>query len=729
MRRHFLLAFIVLSAILGRPAFAQYNLQSISYLYPALPQNATEVGDPLPGDYNNDGHIDIALPALPATIRGSGFVILLGSGLGAFNAQAFIAPPNDPCAPSGATCSAQAIRKGDFNRDGKLDLILFENVTTGSGSSAVSTYKAYLFLGKGDATFQPGRDISQYLGPDGKARVIDVRENGKLDLVGHIISNGAAAFQIALGNGDGTFQDPVVIPCPNNDCTQAFGMADLGNGHMDIVYAFSTGYGVMLGNGDGTFQKAIEYPNTVRQGMHGSFVQQIVFGRFSPGNKIGMVMLVAIENAEQIYAAEVYNGNGDGTFADSLEVHHGGSEEIIGGIVATDINNDGADDLVLNPVDAGLSGFDWFLANADGTFAARQAVGTNTSTCGGVSGARPPIQPADITGSGWKDIVSYYPATQNGGTCLFLLFNTNGPRVATTTTLTSSNNPQTFPATVTLTAKVTGNSPAKRNGPTVPPGGVNLYNNGKLLGNRPLKSGVATFANLTLPVGDVNLTATYSGDNYYLSSSSLPFSQVVQGAPVTVSTTFTPASDSTVFSNPITMQVKVAGQFTLNGKSYTPSGAVLFYLNNKAIATRTLTRGTATLTTSIPPLGSNRLYAAYTGDTWFAGISSTATQFMVTPIPTSISLVTSASPVTRGSQVTFTATLSHAPAPDPAQPNGALYFYDGTTFLGAGRLQSGIASITTAALAPGTHTITAKYPSGSTAYAPSTSNALSQIVN
>jgi hypothetical protein len=91
-------------------------------------------------------------------------------------------------------------------------------------------------------------------------------------------------------------------------------------------------------------------------------------------------------------------------------------------------------------------------------------------------------------------------------------------------------------------------------------------------------------------------------------------------------------------------------------------------------------------------------------------------------------LVSSLNPSTTGQSVTFTATVSGS----AGTPAGTVNFRDGVTTIGScGAVAlngSGVASCATTALAAGTRSITAVY-SGSSAYAGSTSNTVSQVVS
>jgi uncharacterized delta-60 repeat protein len=107
-----------------------------------------------------------------------------------------------------------------------------------------------------------------------------------------------------------------------------------------------------------------------------------------------------------------------------------------------------------------------------------------------------------------------------------------------------------------------------------------------------------------------------------------------------------------------------------------------------------------------------------------------AVRFLGDPLATTTTLTSSLNPSTSGQSVTFTATVTTGYSYDT--PTGTVSFYDGTTLLGSGTLSTAngvaTATFTTAALAAGTHSITATY-NGDANDLSSTSAALTQTVN
>ena len=93
---------------------------------------------------------------------------------------------------------------------------------------------------------------------------------------------------------------------------------------------------------------------------------------------------------------------------------------------------------------------------------------------------------------------------------------------------------------------------------------------------------------------------------------------------------------------------------------------------------------------------------------------------------TTTAVTSSLNPSTYGQSVTLSATVM--PQSVSGTPTGSVTFYDGATSLGVGQLNGGVATFSTAALAAGTHSISATY-AGDSNFASSASGTLSQAVN
>jgi Big-like domain-containing protein len=108
-----------------------------------------------------------------------------------------------------------------------------------------------------------------------------------------------------------------------------------------------------------------------------------------------------------------------------------------------------------------------------------------------------------------------------------------------------------------------------------------------------------------------------------------------------------------------------------------------------------------------------------------AGASLMGSDLVVVHASTNTALVTSGSPSNPGQSVTFTATVTSA---TPGTITGNVSFRDGAVTVFTASISGSMATFMTSSLAAGSHTITAVYE-GDTNFNPSTSNAVTQVVN
>ncbi len=149
-------------------------------------------------------------------------------------------------------------------------------------------------------------------------------------------------------------------------------------------------------------------------------------------------------------------------------------------------------------------------------------------------------------------------------------------------------------------------------------------------------------------------------------------------------------------------------------------GTIVVTFSNTAIAgtavTLSIDSATATLSNQAGLVGETVANAK------LALVNGTAT---VDGATTTTILSSSSNPSTFGQSVSLTATVT---SPAAGIISGTVTFQDGTTALGSPPLSSGQATLSTSALAAGTHSISATY-NGDPTFLPSTSAPLSQVVN
>jgi VCBS repeat-containing protein len=265
-----------------------------------------------------------------------------------------------------------SVTVGDFNLDGKLDLVA---ASPWYGSSA-----AYLYLGNGDGTFtKAATPISTEPGLV-KVNSADLNGDGKLDLI--TCNPGASTISVALGAGAGQFGPVATYAAPGNALFVSFGDVDQ-DGDLDMASGWGSQVLLYDNDGSGTFASARSLFQSAAAVDEALLVDL---------NGDGKTDLLYYDGATQQLHTRL--GGGDGSFASddfTLNTDFGTYSRMETG----DVNGDGRVDAVLSKGDS----FVVCLGNGDGSFVAS----TDEYPLGVVLGGND-FYLRDINGDGFLDI-------------------------------------------------------------------------------------------------------------------------------------------------------------------------------------------------------------------------------------------------------------------------------------------------------------------------------------
>lgn len=340
-------------------------------------------------DFNGDGKLDLAVTSFIPSAAGMAGIgaVLLGRGDGGFGT-----PVVFPALAFGAFEDPFFyIAAGDFNRDGKLDLVL----------AAAATNTVSIVIGRGDGSFANG-DVFTPPGTPYSIASADFNGDGLADLVVPSYFNTNPSVAIYLGSGQGQFGPPTQYPAKTGSFSAV--TADFnGDGNADVaalgVANLQASISVLLGNGDGTLQPPVVTSTE-------DLTNQIISADFNGDGVSDLAEAANFQNGSFGYGIEVLLGNGDGTFQAAKQLNYG--TNCCWNVVTADFNGDGAPDLAA----VGLQGSVAVLLGAgDGTFRQSQAFSITFGAFG--------ITVADFNGDGRPDLAiagvdAVYAALGNG---------------------------------------------------------------------------------------------------------------------------------------------------------------------------------------------------------------------------------------------------------------------------------------------------------------------------
>jgi hypothetical protein len=270
----------------------------------------------------------------------------------------------------------------NLNGDNKLDIVVANSL-----DSDVSVY-----MGNGDGTFQPRVNYSLSTFPAYVA-IGDLNGDGKPDLAVALFGSQNNVVSVLLNNGDGTFSAPVNYPTAGGCSFVAIG--DLtGDGNQDLMLACANqAVSILYGNGNGTFQAPVNYSVAA---------SALVLADFNGDGKMDFAVVGGSTGSVGGPTVTVFLNNGGGNFGAGAPYQLGScaGQCSFTSIAAADFNGDGKLDLAVGGgVHDGGPPFAVLLGNGDGTFQSPTYINYFSG---------PSLAVADFLGDGTPDVAFGY---------------------------------------------------------------------------------------------------------------------------------------------------------------------------------------------------------------------------------------------------------------------------------------------------------------------------------
>jgi hypothetical protein len=298
--------------------------------------------DVVAADFNEDGHLDMAVLAHLPLFPERALAVFLGDGQGEFSLFQSL--------PVGE--HNHGVIAVDLNHDGHLDIVA---TTATVARPQYPTNLVHVFLGDGTGHFPQHKLWPVQQGTSGPvdAQAADLNKDGNLDLI--VAGTGSGKVAVLLGDGTGDFGSPRFFSSSRTR-TRTTVIADFnGDGNLDVVATNRAGNSLSVLFGDGTGN--LSFYRRFRTGLG---PRTLIAEDFNGDGNLDLAVACREANA-----AWVFWGDGRGNFVKAQDIPVGRDPRTIR---AGDFNNDGVLDLaVTNPLTQNVS---LLFGDGSGTFSA-----------------------------------------------------------------------------------------------------------------------------------------------------------------------------------------------------------------------------------------------------------------------------------------------------------------------------------------------------------------------
>ncbi len=675
------------------------------------------------GYINGDKHLDIV------AILGDGSVQeTLGNGDGTFQT-----PITIPFPASTSVAAVGSIALGDFNQDGRPDLVFVEFGNTSTGAPPA----IHINLQRLDGTFTGAQlTLTPTVHPT-SVLVGDFNGDGQTDIavLSGLLPSDPNAVVIYLGQGILNFAPPTsfnVSFLPN-----ALLSASLTNSPaLDLITADlnANAISVLVNHGANTLSlSSSTNPSALSQPVTLTATVQPKFS--ASGSLSGAVMFT---DGPAILGTSSVSSSGSGSITARFNAtgNHsvraaftGNSNFVASSASLVQVVNKAAASVSLssssNPTLFGQSlTFNVAVTGAQGGPVPTGTINLLDGPSIILSGTLDSSGKASLNTSslavGIHQLTAQYAGDPNNATATSPPLAQTVNKNSSATSLTANPSSAAFGESIAFTAIVS--APAGAVG--TPTGNVTFSDGSTVVGTTSLDAnGKGNVTLNSLSVGTHSITASYTGDSNFSGSTSATVSEVISKA--STSTTLATAPNPSTVGQSVTLSATVA----VPGNGAIPAGSVTFSDGPAALGTVALDNtGKATLSVSSLSFGTHSIVASYTGNADFVASSSNQASQVVNKAPTTTALATTPNPSTFGQTITLIATIAPSTGASGV-PSGTVAFSDGTVALGTSAVDnSGKATLVVSSLSVGGHSLLASY-SGDGTFSASVSSPVSETVS